>query len=211
MQWSYFKMPPYQRLIIAALSGGLVGFLWATEFAFWVYGFFGQDNSDSWVFAAAVMYVIPGLIFSMTVMAPFLSSRSIHWFRILALIGVGSLSYGCAFETVGHLSPFSWPTDPSVTRSYLEIYSDGYAYEIAGLFGALIVGTGGVLFLRMKIQWRFVLSIIIAGVLGGIVFDLTDGGVWANLMSDSVISHAAWQTLVCAALCVAKIDTRQTD
>ena len=125
-------------------------------------------------------------------------------------MGVGSLSYWFAIETYGELSYFSWPTDTPVTRSYLEIYSAGYAYEIAGLVGALIVGTGGVLFLRMKIQWRFVLSVIIAGILGGIVFDLT-GGSQDNLMSDSVISHAAWQTLVCAALCVAKIDTRQTD
>ena len=194
-------MPLYQRLIVAALSGGLVGLLWANSF-FISIDFKIPDYLEAWI-----VFGIGGAIFSLTVMVPFLSARSMHWLRILALIGVGGLSYVFAIETYGELMYFSWPTDTPVTRSYLEIFSDRYAYEIAGLVGALIVGTGGVLFLRMKMQWRFVLSIITAGVLGGIVFDLT-GGSWAQSTSDSVISHAAWQTLVCAALCVAKIDTR---
>lgn len=196
-------MPLYQRLIVAALSGGLVGFLWANTF------FVPTDSKVPDYLLEWIIWSIGGSIFSLAVMVPFLSARSIHWLRILALIGVGSLSYGFATGTYGELMHFSWPTDPPVTRSYLEIYSDRYAWEIAGLVGALIVGIGGMLFLRMKIQWRFVLSIIIAGVMGGVVFDLT-GGSWVPVTSDSVISHATWQTLVCAALCVAKIDTRQS-
>ena len=200
-QWSYFKMPLYQRLIVAALSGALVGFLWANTFIV------PTDSKVPDYLLEWIILSIGGLIFSLAVMVPFLSARSIHWLRILALIGVSSLSYWFAIGTYGDLMIFSWPTDPPVTRSNLEIYTARYAWEIAGLVGALIVGAGGVLLLRMKIQWRFVLSIIIAGVLGGVVFDLT-GGSWIQLTSDSVISHATWQTLVCAALCVAKIDTR---
>lgn len=202
-QWSYFRMPLYQRLIVAALSGALVGFLWANTF------FVPTDSKVPVYLEEWIIWSIGGSIFSLAVMVPFLSARSIHWLRILALIGVGSLSYGFAIGTYGELMIFSWPTDPPVTRSNLEICLDRYAWEIAGLVGALIVGIGGVLFLRMKIQWRFVLSIVIAGVLGGVVFDLT-GGSWVPVTSDSVISHATWQTLVCAALCVAKIDTRQS-
>lgn len=202
-QWSYFKMPLYLRLIVAALSGALVGFLWANIF------FVPTDSKVPEYLLGWIIWSIGGSIFSLAVMVPFLSARSIHWLRILALIGVGSLSYGFAVGTYGELMIFSWPTDPPVTRSYLEIYLDRYAWEIAGLVGALIVGIGGVLFLRMKIQWRFVLSIVIAGVLGGVVFDIT-GGSWVPVTSDSVISHATWQTLVCAALCVGKFDTRQS-
>lgn len=123
-----------------------------------------------------------GLIFGALVMAPYAAASAQRLARMIALAVASAVIYHLAVRFVvdGPLG-----------------YSTIAPYVIAGAGAALLTGLAVVLIAPRRFSWRLPVLTLVAGAIGGAVFDWQFPAAWAP---NDLLAYLAWQVLVCLAL-----------
>ncbi len=167
------------KLVLAAVSGALVSL--SDIVCEWL------PVSNEWL-DWLLGYGVPGTLFAVAVLWPYLKRDRSFYFRGAALIASSVLSYWCAYQTAMELG---W--DGPTSRWEFE----GDFFIIASFFGVVIVLLAVKLLIPLRWSLVYVLLGLVASVLGGLVF------VWFSNDESwlaSMIPYALWHSIVCAAI-----------
>jgi len=124
-------------------------------------------------------YVLIGGLFGALVLVPFVTSNANRVFRIIVLVISSVLIYWIAvLLAINRYGPLQ--IDNSVI--------------VSGLLGAILVGIVVWLTAPLKVSWKFWIYVPLAGLFGGIIFQVM-------LNNDYIIpQYASWQLPVCLSL-----------
>ena len=167
------------KLVLAAASGALI--MVHAVVHDWL------PTSNKWL-DWLLGYGVPGTLFAVAVLWPYLKRDRSFYFRGAALIASSVLSYWCAVQPVVDAA---WK-GPSPRWDF-----EGDIYIIGSFFGVAIVLLAVKLIIPLRWSLVYVLLGLIASVLGGLVFVwLSDEDSWLIGM----IVYALWHSIVCAAI-----------
>ncbi len=169
------------KLVLAAASGALV------PLSVQVYDRLTASNEWlEWLFG----FGLPGALFAVAVLWPYLDRDRSFYLRGVALIGASVLSYWCANQTAIEFADISF----GMFGPHGSVGWD--AWVAASLVGAVIILLAAKLIIPLRWSLVYLLLGLLASVLGGLIFHWSEDADWPQIL----IAYALWHSLVCAAI-----------
>lgn len=163
------------KLVLAAISGALVGLHFNARVD-------EEQLGRLLVFLNA--YGVPGVLFAIPILSPYLRRNDHFLPRGLALIAASMLSYWCARSSLDIVEGSTFGS------------SDVMLFIVASIIGAGIVFLAAKYIVPFNWSKRYLLLGLLAAVVGGWAFDALQNAPGP----DMIFSFIAWHCIVCAAL-----------